>query len=125
MGSQPLSQDTLGIIGLILLVVPFVAWYMVVSSQYSSATGKTRRVAVLLARTALFLPSYAFLMWLSLINPSAYEGLEILVAVVEAYSFYSIFAVIVTNLGGPVWSSCYDIFHCCWLYVSHVIRLRQ
>ena len=53
-------------------------------------------------RTALFLPLYAILMYLSLVGPAAYVALTILITAVEGYSFYCFFAMIVTNMGGPV-----------------------
>jgi len=65
------------------------------------AKPKTYRLHVLLVRTALFLPFYAIFIFISLMEPSYFEGLQPLFAVVEGYSFYCMFAMIVANLGGP------------------------
>lgn len=96
-----LQGNTLGIIGLVLLLFPFAAWLLVFNKQFEISTPKTYRVNVLIARTALYLPLYAIFVWVSLIEPVLYDGLQILFAIVEGYSFYSMFALVVSNLGGP------------------------
>jgi len=46
-------------------------------------------------------PLYAFIIYISLLAPWAYNGLEIPIAIIEGYAIYCFFALIVTNLGGP------------------------
>jgi hypothetical protein len=46
-------------------------------------------------------PIYAIITFITLIAPSAYNGLEIPIAIFEGYSFYCFFSLLVTNLGGP------------------------
>lgn len=49
----------------------------------------------------MFLPFYATVLFLCVIEPDAYLGLQILIAIIEAFSFYCFFSLTVTNLGGP------------------------
>ena len=99
--THTLHHNTLGIIGIFLLLVPFSAWILILFKQYEQIKSKTYRLHVLICRTCLFLPFYAILIWLSLIEPQLYAGLQVVFALVEGYSFYSMFALIVANMGGP------------------------
>lgn len=96
-----LAGNAPAIVGLFLLAVPVVAWVLILLKQYEFSKPKTYRVNVLLARTSLFLPLYAVFVWAALADPEVYEGMQILFSIVEGYSFYSMFAMIVANLGGP------------------------
>lgn len=60
-----------------------------------------QRLTILSTRTALFLPLYAVLMYISLCAPVIYVALTIPITMIEGYSFYCFFAMIVINLGGP------------------------
>jgi hypothetical protein len=109
--AHKLRDNVLGMCGLMLMFVPFMAWVFIFYAQFGHlnahqnreqlARPKTYRLHVLLSRTALFLPIYTVLIYISVMEPSYFEGLQPLFAIVEGYSFYSMFAVIVTNLGGP------------------------
>ena len=59
------------------------------------------RLQVLSTRLSLFLPMYAICMMLSLRFPVALQALTFPVAITEGASFYSFFALFVTNMGGP------------------------
>lgn len=96
-----LKGNTLGIIALFLVLVPFTAWFLILFKQYEHISAKTYRINVLLARTSLFLPAYAVILWVSCVEPELYEAMQIPFSIVEAYSFYSFFAVLVSNMGGP------------------------
>lgn len=89
-----------GIVGLFLLAVPVSAWILIVLKQYGYSRPKTYRVNVLIARTSFFLPTYAFFVWISLVEPQSFEGMQIAFSIIEAMSFYCFFAMIVANLGG-------------------------
>ena len=70
-------------------------------AQLNHVTKHTYRLQVLSTRAALFLPAYAFLLYFSIIIPELFEALTVPIAVVEGYSFYLFFALIVANMGGP------------------------
>ena len=95
-----LKGNAPGIVGLFLLAVPVAAWILIVLKQYGFSRPKTYRVNVLIARTSFFLPSYAFFVWISLVEPQVFEGMQIAFTIIEAMSFYCFFAMIVANLGG-------------------------
>lgn len=87
--------------GVAFLVVIWLAYGIIFYSQYKRMVAGTERLVVLTARTALFLPLYALFMLISLAKPDALAALEIPISFVEAYSFYSFFTLMVTNMGGP------------------------
>ena len=101
MRTHSIHHNTLGIIGIFLLLVPFTAWVLILFKQYELIKAKTYRLHVLICRTCLFLPLYAIFIWLSLVEPQLYAGLQIAFALVEGYSFYSMFGLIIGNMGGP------------------------
>ena len=70
-------------------------------AQKGSVGTLTLRLSVLSTRTALFLPIYSTIMWLSVLVPDLYLALQIPTALFEGYSFYCFFMMIVYNLGGP------------------------
>mmetsp|Transcript_18815 Transcript_18815/g.31501 ORF Transcript_18815/g.31501 Transcript_18815/m.31501 type:complete len:353 (-) Transcript_18815:377-1435(-) len=83
------------------MLVPMLAYAAVIFLQSNYVQNATFRLTVLSTRAALFLPGYAFLMWLTVLDPNALSGLTVLVNAVEGYSFYSFFGLLVHNLGGP------------------------
>jgi hypothetical protein len=85
----------------LMVAVAYVMYGFVIYAQKGHVTASTMKLSVLSSRTALFLPIYTFLMWLSLMVPDLYLGLQLPMAAFEAYSFFSFFAMVVTNLGGP------------------------
>lgn len=95
MGWHGLVGNQLAIIGIFLCLVPITAWCLILFKQYENISSKTYRVNVLLARTSLFLPAYAVCVWVSCMEPQLYEGFQVMFAVIEAYSFYSFFAMLV------------------------------
>ena len=93
-------------IGLALMVVPFVAWFGIFYNHHktlkvsgawriianplrciilSTVQVGTERVQVLVVRNALFLPTYATLLWLSLVLPPLFPILEGPIAIAEGH----------------------------------------
>lgn len=85
----------------LFLLVPVLVYTLIVWSQISGLTIETQRLTVLSTRTALFLPLYAVLMYISLCVPVLYVALTIPITMIEGYSFYCFFTMIVVNMGGP------------------------
>jgi hypothetical protein len=94
------SEIALDIVGFFLMLSPFYAYYKLVTKTHENLYRKSLRLSVLSCRTALFLPTYSFIIWLSLIVPWLYFPLEVPISVAEGYSFYAFFALVTTNLGG-------------------------
>eukprot|EP01040_Poterioochromonas_malhamensis_P003558 gene3558-3802_t len=94
-------MDRLTAIGLIFFLIILGAYIIIFSVQYKRHLVGTERLLVLNTRTALFLPVYAVFMLISLAKPEALAALTVPISIVEAYSFYSFFAMVVTNLHGP------------------------
>lgn len=94
-------MDRLTTIGLIFFLIILGAYIIIFSVQYKRHLVGTERLLVLNTRTALFLPVYAVFMLISLAKPEALAALTVPISIVEAYSFYSFFAMVVTNLHGP------------------------
>lgn len=96
-----LDGNKLALMGIGLVLVPIIAWVLILRKQFTISNSKTYRINVLTARTCLFLPLYAIYLWISVLDPYMNDALEPFYAVVEGYSFYCMFALLVTNLGGP------------------------
>ena len=92
--------DLLALIGFFALCIPFLSWYLVSRKQYFLLKEATLRCQILATRCCLFLPIYAFLIWLSLTAPTIETACEIPIAIVEAYSFYNFLAMVTNYLGG-------------------------
>lgn len=88
-------------IGFLLFLLVLISYCMVFRNQWNYRKVETYRLQVLSTRVALFLPVYAFFILISLLVPSSFQLLEILISIAEGLSFYSFFALIVENLGGP------------------------
>lgn len=93
--------DTLSKISIIFLLVPWIAFFIIVGFQSFKLRTATLRVQILSTRLATFLPFYATVLFLCVVLPEAYLGLQIVIAFIEAASFYFFFSMIVANLGGP------------------------
>jgi len=78
-----------------------IAYLLIFWTQYSKLDSENQRLTVLSTRTALFLPLYAILMYISLCAPIIYVAMTVPITMIEGYSFYCFFTMIVTNLGGP------------------------
>jgi hypothetical protein len=92
--------DQLAAICFGFMLVPFLAFLIVVRLQWGYADSTNYRQTVLATRTALFLPGYAFLMWISVIAPESFYAMSVLINLVEGYSFYAFFSLLLFNLGG-------------------------
>ncbi len=75
--------DTYALAGFILMCFPFISYYFVASAQHANLNFGTLRTQILCARTALMLPSYAFFIWISLLDPEVGPALEVPIAVAE------------------------------------------
>lgn len=94
--------DTMSGIGMVLMVIPFIVWYLCAKKQYKHYLKQsTLRLQIISVRLSMFLPAYAFWMWISLISPDVGVLLEFATAVTEAMSFWGFFALLVENFGGP------------------------
>ena len=90
----------LGAAGLAVILVPFFAYYRILCVSFSNLHASTLRIQTLSTRTAIFLPVYSVIIWVSLVFPVAYVPLEVPTALAEGYCFYCFFTMVVTNLGG-------------------------
>lgn len=86
--------------GVGLVLVPIAAYIIDFFLQYRGLVEGAERMNVLNIRVALFLPLYAFFMMIGLASPDAIPALNIPLSLVESYSFYCFFVLLVTNLGG-------------------------
>jgi hypothetical protein len=75
--------DIYAAIGLGLVCVPIIAWLGILFNHHKTLKVGTERVQVLIVRNSLFLPTYAFLLWLSLILPPLFPILEGPIAIAE------------------------------------------
>jgi hypothetical protein len=90
----------MAVFGTILLLVPLVVYYHLIQTTYLHLYKATIGIQVLATRTAMFLPAYSLVMWLSLVIPQLYLPLQVVISIFEGYSFFSFFSMAVNNLGG-------------------------
>lgn len=83
-----------------LVAIPIITYCTILTKQHRMLNHATYRVQVLSTRTVLFLPTYAVLVWLTLVFPGLAAALEVPVSLAEACSFYGFLAMLITNLGG-------------------------
>lgn len=82
------------------MLVPVLAFLIVVAFQWRYIDATNYRQTILSARAALFLPGYAFLLWISVVAPRSFYAMTVLINLVEGYSFYTFFSLLLFNLGG-------------------------
>lgn len=99
MGTQ--QNATLSGIGFLFFLFPVVSYFLIFRAQHKQLEDATYRLQVLVTRCALFLPYYAFFIVLSLWAPQAYEFFIVPITIMEGYSFYCFFSLLVSNIGGP------------------------
>jgi hypothetical protein len=125
-------MDSLEGTGIILFLIILAAFFVVLFVQYYRQEPGTERLVILNVRTALFLPMYSLFMFISLCEPRALAALNVLVTIVEGYSFYGFYSLIVTNLGGP--TKAVEAFKgtgkqlcCCnsWCPAEHVVFYKK
>ena len=92
--------DVLGGVAIVVLLFPMLAYWKILRASYANLHVETLRIQVLSTRTAIFLPVYSLIIWLSLVFPVLYVPLEVPTALAEGYTFFCFFSMVVTNLGG-------------------------
>ena len=114
MGTQ---IDIYSLIGIALVCIPCTAWYGILRAHYLTLKAGSLRVQVLTARIALFLPTYALLLWLSLTFPSLFGVLEAPIAIAEGRLQYTVMythishhllTIHIYNRLILLWILCYD-----------------
>lgn len=95
------SFDAVAGVGLVFFLVIVAAYFIIAWRVYANRRPETEKLSVYVVRLALFLPLYAFLIFIGLNVPHGLVALNIPIAMFEGYSFYCFFALIVTNMGGP------------------------
>jgi len=96
-----MSADRLQIVTIPFLLVTIISFLLVFYWQYKRLDNETNRLVIIATRLALFLPFYGILIYISLAIPVLYLALEVPTAIIEGYSFYTFFVLMVVNLGGP------------------------
>jgi hypothetical protein len=107
------------VVSCILVIFPIVAWLLILSFQSHDLRKGLIRIQLLSIRCAFIVPAISIVLFIVVLYPSAYIVEETLVAILEGrmiiiydnYSliylctftgltFYSLFAMLVSNLGG-------------------------
>jgi hypothetical protein len=101
MGHEEVVEALLSIFGTLCMLGPVVAYYFILTESYKNARASTIATQINSSKTALFLPSYAFIMFLSLVVPDLFLPLQIPIALAEGFSFFCFFNMVVQYMGGP------------------------
>jgi ABC-type antimicrobial peptide transport system permease subunit len=112
--------DLLAVVCIPFLLITIIMYLVVFRKQFTQLDNETNRLVIIATRLALFLPFYAILIFISIVIPVIYTAMEIPLALIEGYSFYAFFVLLVTNMGGPVETVNYLtksdkklLFYCC------------
>jgi len=96
-----MTKDRLGLVTIPFLLVTIISFLLVFYWQYNKLDNENNRLVIISTRLALFLPFYGILIYISLAIPVLYLAFEVPTAIIEGYSFYTFFVLMVVNLGGP------------------------
>lgn len=88
------------IVGLFLMPIPIVSFYLVLSSQLKHLTVGNALISIFMVRAALLIPVFGFTIFVSLLVPRLFPVMRILQSIFEAYAVWSFYAALVTNVGG-------------------------
>ena len=101
MGKEETVEVILSVVGFILLLVIWMAYYGIFTENYKHLRENVQLTVINITRTSQFLPTYATLMWLSIVSPALYIPCQIPISIAEGYSFFCFFSLIVNYFGGP------------------------
>lgn len=86
--------------GCFLIILPIICYMILLHYQFLFLKLNTFRIQILSLRTALALPLYSLLILFSLISPQYFDWFNVLIAIIEGYSFRCFLTLLVTNMGG-------------------------
>jgi hypothetical protein len=91
--------DSVDWIALALAAIPCLAWFGILRAHYLTLRIGTQRVQTLTTRIALFLPTYALLLWFSFVIPNLFAIMEAPIAIAEGH--YNIWIPMILFLDLP------------------------
>jgi hypothetical protein len=94
-------MDALVGTALIFFLIILVSYAILFYVQYRRYLPGTEKLLVLNTRTAMFLPFYAFFILICVASPESLPAVNVPITLMEGYSFYCFFTMIVINLHGP------------------------
>jgi hypothetical protein len=100
--------DAVDWIALALAAIPCLAWIGILRAHYLTLRIGTQRVQVLTTRIALFLPTYAILLWISFVVPNLFGIMEAPIAIAEGHPL-SVSLSLSLPLSVPVSLSCFHL----------------
>ena len=87
-------SDNLSYVGIMLLAIPFIAFFGIYLKQCEKIDSATETIRILSIRSAAYLPFCQLLIWLSLMIPYLASAFEIGITVFEGYAFYCFVALV-------------------------------
>jgi len=87
--------------GMVLIPIPWIVFYMVVTSHFKNITNFNALLTVFSIRAASLLPIYSLSVFIALLVPRSFPAMRVPQAVFEAYAVYCFFAMLTINCGGP------------------------
>lgn len=104
----------------LIVICVIHVFVLIIQYYYQSKEPETTRFVILATRTSMFLPFYALFIWISYVKPESFEAMVVLINVVEGFTFYIFFTLLVTNIGGSnktlnvISTKSYFLFQCCF-----------
>ena len=95
------NNSVISVIGAVCTAIVCLSYLLTLRKQHAQLQSHNFRLYVLCSRAAFSMLFYAVLIFASLLVPRAFPVLLIPIDVVEGYTFYCFFVILVTNMGGP------------------------
>lgn len=102
MSAADVGLDIIGVIACVFLLVPLIVFLGIFWVQHGRYEGKKiYAMQIFNIRAAALLPIFASFLCITVFYPFAFHAFDSVAAVLEGYCMYALFAMVVTNCGGP------------------------
>ena len=91
----------MSVFGAFFMCFPLYSYWRILCVSHANMKKGSEHIQIISTRTALFLPCYAVIMYISMLVPVLFLPLQVPISIAEGYSFFCFFKMVVTNLNGP------------------------
>jgi hypothetical protein len=94
-------EIVMSVLGAFFMCFPLYSYWQILCVSHANLKKGSEHIQIISTRTALFLPCYAVIMYISMLVPVLFLPLQVPISIAEGYSFFCFFKMVVTNLSGP------------------------
>lgn len=111
------NVDLIGLASVFIAIVPWLLFVGIILKQYKLYDAALYPLQLLNIRSALLLPLFGTFLCCSVFYPGYFHGFDTIEAALEGYCILCLYAMIITNCGGPLGVMHYvqksDRYLCC------------